>query len=649
MNSIDYGQKLESLNAFNKRKIDSVTRDKNETISDLKESYEQRAAENAKNYKEAKSKLEQSHIARVDQLRGDQAKSLQDKSMVYNEALSNQKSEINDIRKDELKQWSNKLANLKDTYGKENEILEKKLSAGNGQGDFKAQKRINSIIDDTNSKIQLYKDTTKNQIEKNNYETSKEIARLNDTHKKQSYETNQNAIDTKVDVRNKAEEAVDLANRKSRYESERLNKKIIDTKTIAKRNREDEIAMNNKLNNERFDTLSKKMITDLDRQQDQFNEKFKNQERQNYKDLRSMDLKNQASGLQEGSFTKDVNDMYANQKDTRHKEKIQDMIGKRNEMQADYDKKIIDQNYEFSNEFKKQNMDNNDRVKLVSENMARTSKEQKLNDDKAFSDYQGKTRLKMNNLNKETTQALANEKQLADKKIKNLTETHSKALEKLVIRTNSEMDDARFSSNKEKKELALKMEQDYLNKTNEIKTNYENKINAITQKYEEKIYDMQTKNEQVYEQLTGKLAQSQNKYDTDMKDLQESSYKNLQKEREEWRQATLNQQAENDQEMKMKTKMFDKKVRDTYELGEKKVEKLTNNYESKLTAQKAKYQDIIEQNQKFFDREMELMKMANSDEKNNMIAQYESQIKHLKDTQSAQRESSQRFDSLQKA
>jgi hypothetical protein len=268
-------------------------------------------------------------------------------------------------------------------------------------------------------------------------------------------------------------------------------------------------------------------------------------------------------------------------------------------------------------------INSDERIQQLDEKNTHTMREvnQKTKDDshyKVLTEERNNSARELGKVKKETRE-----------KVERISKTYAGDLEGVQLRADAQVDMVKKSTTEEKNELQSNLQsvsQDNLSQERKIQNE---KYSKMEQSFHKKFLSMQNKN-----------SETKNAYENKMKSLITATNDKIQKTTEDMKKTTESQlKIERDNnESKLKQlrdsmailrSTSDKKLNDQRLQNTQKVSELTYGFEQKLKNQESRLQDVIDQNQRKAEIDQDRLRLASTQEKETIMAQYEQRLERM--------------------
>lgn len=648
MNGVDYQKALmkERKNLWNTIKDQKKAYE--DKIDGLNEQHTTNVKNQKDNYLNHKNEMERVFKDRYDKMDSANMEALSEKNKQYQEETEKLKNDFSQLAKSNIQNFNKKFSNLRNKFDENlseekenNKLIKQQLSQNYDE-------RVQSIRKGADKEIQNYLNNAKGSGEnlKNSFDQEKKelITKFEkDTNTLMKSELEKrNLLKQKAigDIQNMVE-----LNDKERMEAKDRQKENFQ-RVIGDANQR--VSMMEKKMNEERERTAEVQSNEIKRQNQEFANRFSDQEKRFNKNVRDLERKNRINGMGAGS----IQDELANNRRQIEKAQIEEksklLIEERDKILVDTSKKLEEADDKFRNDLKELKME-----------QAEKSNQKAWENSLALEDTKTKDRLERANLAETFNESLRvqknisdkrliNEKKIYNQKVDNLKDNYRKELADAVLKSDMQFSEYKKVAANQKQQLQRDINRQNTIEKDQIKESYSQKIDDVHLKYERKIASLETENSVLNRKMEDAI-----------RDSARNAQDEINRQRDEFKkvsEAEISSQKEiaNQKVKELKSDMtklqasYDKKMNDQRLLNQRKLKQTSFNYEQILKNERKRYQDIIDQNSRYFQVELSRMKTAGEEEKARLVSQYEDQISKMNEIFQKRQEDMERFVVLSK-
>jgi hypothetical protein len=361
--------------------------------------------------------------------------------------------------------------------------------------------------------------------------------------------------------------------------------------------------------------------------------RYEEQERAYNKNLRQMELFNKRNSVTRGSTQGEIIEKQRDNEREAFKTRINTLLIDKGMKENAFAEKMDRAVEDFQDQYREIKVDNANRVEKLERDFTEINRKERVADRRAKEQMQRDHEESVKRQTTELrTQMILNDKS-AKKKLNSLKDNYTSNLEDIKTTNDNNFDKMRADMDKEKRELKEALGTQFSDQKREMRNMFIDRIDKMTQKYERRIADLEVQIDEVkvasHDQINSIMRKTQN----EINNIKEHAQKDVKG------QVDAARKMGEDKVRGLRKQMEDTQTRNLEKMAKLRLDQQRTlrdkefSNQEKMKVMQDKYQDIIDQNAKFARREYERLKLANDLEKQNLITQYESQIRTLKEVQ----------------
>ena len=642
MDSVDYTKQLNRKSELFKRDLNDIKRSHKKALEDNKETSDSRISSQAESYKKAKIDTERAQEAIVKNLRADQAKTLSDKNKIYEQTVLNQQDDFNKERVDNLKNWNRRVANLKDSFQTESE---------------KKEGREEKIAQNAKENVFLAKDKFEKDFSKYKAQMQENASEFRDSYNKERRDIQARHESEKKDL---LDGVVKKQDQFRDYTNEEIRK--------SRQNQEDHFLAQKKAGEDRFAKFSQRVneqqkefsqneverlraasVKGIQDKNKLFAEKYSELEQGYNKDVRDIKRRVEADKVTSGDTRKEYDKQLRETERLQHEQRRETLMNQNIANTKFYNDKMAEMREDQQDELHRERIRASDRISKEKEQATLALQESdfkaKVTQDK--SSHSASVRL--NQEKSKNSLDHANITRQKKEEISNLKENFKRGIELSEVKTQQSINEIKQEGIMEKRVLEKRLQAENADNTTELKSLMNEKFEKVTGDLESKILSLQNQNSSIQQSANETVHDIRVKSQADLEQQIASSERklsdllNAEKDNSRVKEAALRKTLRENQAT------FNKKMNDITHSNQVKTKKLRHELTTAAKNDAAKYQSEMQINKRYFSRELEKFKIASAEEREGLIAQYESRIKEMQKAYVGKINELKDFNNLEKA
>lgn len=646
MSNVDFASKISRQNEIYQKSLEDNRRNHKEEVEDLKKTHEYRETKQTGNHARQISKMEDSHKETSQRISADQKKSLKSKNEQYEKSINKNKSEFHDETRGNIKNWTKKFSELKDSFAKNLSDTQDSDQKVRRQLDRNYKDNIANIRKEASKDLDAYKSTTGRQKKESDVQFR--------TEKNEIITKGQNEIkDLRQEEIHKRNFLVTNGIRDGKEDRELQTKRFIDGKIEAENKFK---TMNQDLNNRidgeittREEKVIKQQTADNRLQNITFQKQYDKVKKEYNKDVRNLEYQKRAEDISQGEVNKKIQAKYKDNMQTQVDLQRETQMRERFDVENAYGKRLEDTVESYQNTIRESNLATGEKVTKIESNSAEVNRSDRYEDKKVRDRTSHDHQVSLKYLEDKNASKEADEKKNTNKKVRSLKENFNRSMASAREKSKQNFDITKEAMLEDKRILEQRLHEQNSKENTFIKQVYGEKMEKMAAGYEQRIQSLELQNQSIQESsnetVKDILRKTNFEVDRQRKAAQSSAKNQVQTER------ALSIERQNSLKDRIKDLQanFTKKMNNQTISGRKKVKDTQFEGEQRLNSEVNRYQGIIDQNNKFMAREVQRLTLASDSEKQRLVTQYEDRITQMQKVYKDRNSEIEQYNELNKA